>query len=130
MEPIISPWAIYFMGIADTAKIVCGVVGGITGVATIISFIVAAFERYYSGKEKGTEASRMGRRFLIFALIFVPLSILIPDRTTVMGMIIAQNITAQNIEKAAEAGKIVKDELKRDILEIIDAIQNEEVKGE
>ena len=43
-------------------------------------------------------------------------------------MIVAKNVTYQNVEKAIEAGKDVKDELKKDMLDIIEAIKGDEEK--
>ena len=64
--------------------------------------------------------------FLPFLII---LSIFLPTRNTLIAMIVAQNITSNNVSKALQVGKDFKGELKKDVIDIINSIQSDKSKN-
>lgn len=134
MNPIISPWFIYLLSFVDQLKVLLGITSIVSGVALmayIIGLAAAAdWERSFSGSEAlkywkdGWKPYK--RKLTILFPLVLTLAVLIPDRSTIIQMYIADNITWDRIEKTVEIGKDVKDEIKRDIIDIIDSINKQE----
>ena len=136
MEPIISPWAIYFLGFANDLNIIVGIALTIAIVILVIFVIVWAViecddKEKQEAKEKELTQIRkyIVRTFYIIAIIIF-LYAAVPSKQTIMGMIVAKNITISNLTKAVDIGKEVKNAVKNDIIEIIKAITNQESKKE
>ena len=102
MTPIINPWFFYFISIADGIKLLFGSIALISG---IIGFMIE-FIDLISGFEEipNTIRSKM-KFFIIICIISVILNILTPSQTTLTQMIIAQNLTYENIELTKKQGK-------------------------
>lgn len=126
MEPIISPWLIYAISISDSIKDAFNVftiiifIGGII-VACILTF--ADELEWVSENKTTTIKGTIG--WFVFFIIFGLLSILTPSKNTLIGMIVADQITYDNVSKGVDAGKNLKNELKKDVLDIIEAITKE-----
>jgi len=60
-----------------------------------------------------------------FALPLLVFSILFPSENTLVKMIVAQNITPNNIEAVVKEGVKLKEGIKKDVLDIIMAIKEE-----
>ena len=126
MEPIINPWVIYVLGVVDSLR-------SLFYFAIITMIIVAGFtffimlaDEFKTIQEHRKKAVKYAIRYIIVLLTFVMLVILIPTRNTVIGMIVANSITYNNIDSAVKTGKKIKDEVKKDVLDIIQAITKEE----
>ena len=130
-DPIISPWFIYFLGIADGLKgfLIGGAV--VTGIILFIGAVVMIANREFGKDDNDYKTGRaiVERLRWIFPTLLL-LAILVPSKGTLIGMVVAKNVTYQNVEKAIKAGKSVKDVLKKDMLDIIDSIRGEEEKVE
>ena len=122
MEPIISPWIIYFLGVVDNFNIALAIIWIGCGISIGGLFLFATFE------EEIELASKKSKKFFIIGIICVIISIFFPSQKTVIGMIVAKNITPINVEKALKSGKEFKNELKKDIIEIIQSATKEEKK--
>ena len=123
MEPIVSPWFIYFLGIIDGIKE--GFVGMaiIAGVALImIGFAWLVFDNDFED-ETYVKMKKWAKRLIIYLCIFLLLGVVTPSKNTVIAMYVADNITPNNVEKALDVGKDFKEEIKKDIFELIEAIQ-------
>jgi hypothetical protein len=128
MEHIISPWFIYLL------HLVGGLVGGFTVIAIFIGIALFVCGIYFmeelidlnSDDKERLSFKRWVRRLITAGIISLLLAIFIPSKTTLIGMFVANKVTYNNVEKAIEAGKNVKEELKKDIIDIIEAIQKED----
>ncbi len=134
-DPIISPWFVYFLG----------TVQGVTGVGFIFSLISAVGlaiavmswfinkaseppqESAYSEEwRKKMSLSRAGIKLSLWVLIpSIIIVLFLPSQRTMIGMIVAKNVTPNTINKAIEAGVSVKDAVKQDVLDIIQALKEE-----
>ena len=138
MEPIISPWLIYFLGVIGVVKsdTISAFIGFFV-VAGLITFIIGACNQKYMEVTYSEEtlkdddeykfslvAKKIGKTALIPSLIFAIFLIFLPSKNTIIGMIAAKNITRDNIASVISAGKSVKDEIKSDIADIIRMIAN------
>lgn len=118
MEPIISPWLVYFISISTSIKAIFAII-------TIISLAIAFFiilynfieedsmDRLYDSKTKKLDSSfKKLIDFIIFSSI---LAAFIPTKETIIAMYIANMITPDNLNLANE---VFKSNLK-DYLDII-----------
>ncbi|HDL90264.1 MAG TPA: hypothetical protein ENG14_05115 [Thermodesulforhabdus norvegica] len=127
MEPIINPWFIYLLGIIPPVSFTLQTWFCIAAAGRLI------YEVWYSttrvGYDKDTARAievswKRLVRILNVVIIIGLLSFMIPNRGTLIGMYVAGSITTNNISSCIKAGKPVKDEIKRDVMDIIDAIGN------
>lgn len=112
MEPIISPWLIYFIGVSDSIVRASGMVAFISA---LILVVVLGFYMYHeiessytTGREKEMNvklSSLSGRasKFLgiVFAVSFFA-SVFTPDKNTLISMVVANIVTVDNIQGANE----------------------------
>ncbi len=129
MEPIISPWLIYLLSFIDAIKTFMVVSTVLVGIALGGYLIVFAMSRDRVLFEDDTRevVDSLGKRYFLkaiatFLLMFF-LAITIPNRNTVIAMLVAQNITPNNINKVVKKGEALKDSIKKDVLDILTAIQ-------
>ena len=134
MEPIISPWFIYLLGMVDTLITLLGVVAFQGVAALLVYYIVLACmqSEYYESERKSWLAGwkRKVKLCWIVLMVSLPLALLIPSKNTIIAMYVADNITPNNVEKALEVGKDFKDEIKKDIIDLIEGINKAEENGE
>ena len=132
MEPIISPWFIYFLGIVDGIGIVIGLTAIVVGILILVFCIMEAVPWDFSnGKEDFVKMWYSKRKWMVpFFIITLIACIVIPSKNTLIGMYVTKNITYDRAEKILDAGKSVKEELKNDVFELIEALKDDkESKG-
>lgn len=110
MEPIISPWFVYFAGIVDPLKASLGLVscaGFIAlGIAMIFYFVTDPRQGTKSledSQELEAEHHVVVRCLRIILVIFVTsftLYIIIPSKQTMIAMAVANMVTVDNIQSA------------------------------
>jgi hypothetical protein len=128
MEPIISPWLIYLIGMVDGLHVLFIASFLVLGILLIIMLIITGFA-YLEDDDDLKNISKKSRFLIpVFITVFC-LSIVVPTKNTVIGMIVAQQITPDNVKAAINAGKDFKDEVKKDVLDIILAITNEKTRN-
>jgi len=132
MEPIISPWLVYLLGVVNgvsttfvTIAVISGVILAILLLAGVIQIMIGLDygeedEDYIRGKAC---ISAVKKHVWVF-IVTLFLAVIIPSRNTIIGMIAAKNITRDNIASVIKAGKSVKDEIKSDIADIIKMLVN------
>ena len=110
MEPIISPWVVYLISLADSIAITVVVIG-----LAFWCYVLV----YAIAEEK------LAKKPFIVGLILFSFAAFIPSSKTVTAMIAAQYITRDNVTEAIKAGKALKDEVKSDVIDLINAIRGE-----
>lgn len=121
MEPIISPLLIYLLEIVNNINVsfcIFSIIFGIIFVFFVIFYIIFTIEKY----EPNLKIIKKFTWIIYVFILSLILNIFIPSRNTVIGMIVAKQITPDNIKSAAKVGKDLKDEIKKDVLEIILAV--------
>ena len=114
MTPIISPWVFYWIEVLESISVVVGaifVVGLITLMVCSVVFFVSVLSE--SGYNSDEENEKKIKTFLNFAkksiTILVILQIaatFIPSKETMYTMLVAQNVTVENLETATD---VIKD---------------------
>jgi len=126
MEPIVSPWLIYLLGIVNGVKSFFEFFAFLFGISWVITIAGLAVSRFCEDLKEYHPEWR--RAFLVASIAFLLTAtpaIFIPSRGTIIGMVVAKNVTHDNVEKIIDSGHSVKEEIKKDIIEIIEAIQKE-----
>jgi hypothetical protein len=131
MEPIISPWFFYvrelFAGLNTITWALCWA-------SFVISFVCVIVLIVDSGIE---EKERLSRKIIgVWAktlrisgpitVIMVLILLIVPTKETFTNMCIAKNITYERVGKAKDIAGDIKDEIKKDIFDMIDKIKKEE----
>jgi hypothetical protein len=111
MEPIISPWLFYWIGIADGLLILLSVLLAGSVIALLVTTIF-----YACDKEK---LMPHFWKYLVGVFALGLMLVLVPTKDTLYKMIIAQNITYERVSKAGDIGKELHKTLKQDVLDII-----------
>lgn len=123
MEPIVSPWFIYFISVADSINtwlVIFAVAAGIVCIGGLLFWFIGGMD-YGFDDDDTVFVKIVWKRALI---IFIPLlivSILFPNRNNILMMYGASKVTPNFIEKTVDIGKTAKDELKADIIEMLEA---------
>ena len=119
MESIINPWLIYFLSILNSILGICIGALIISTVITIGGFILWV-------NEDDDNGLRLSKKILPCVVFFLLLVILIPSKNTVITMYVADKITWNNIEKTVEIGANVKETIKKDVIDILSVLYDEE----
>lgn len=98
MKPIISPWLIYFASIADSLKILAGCIL----VCCIIAICIAFMEGVLTHK------SFMKKCAIVSVISTVALAIT-PSTETIYTMMVANELTSDNVQAIGKTGKDVID---------------------
>lgn len=116
MNPIISPWLIYFAELADSINMTFLFVA-------LIAFIIMAFAfiPYMDNKKDGTLKQCLKKSFIWFC-ISIAILVITPSKDTVYTMVVLDNVTTDNIQAIGKTGKDVVDY----ITEQIDKVVNED----
>jgi len=126
-DPIVSPLFIYLLQVVPLVRYFILVPSTIAGVIALISWLYNWLEDYYDGSSS-FNGNKVVKAFII-SMAFVLLSIIIPTRNTMIQIYITKQITPNMLHKVRNATIDVKDELKKDILDIINTIKFNSNKG-
>lgn len=113
MEPIISPWVFYFMGVAEAVQFLFGAFGII---ALILMLIV---DLSFLASEGEVFKKTLSIVMYPVLLIMITIAALIPSKETMMQMLVASQVTPNNVSAVVDLGKKLKDETKEDVIDII-----------
>lgn len=130
MEPIISQWFFYFAEFCERVMPIAWGVGIFSGVALIITSIIYQCAMADGGKDAESVAmiqavSPFVRVLSVVTPIAILLALFLPSEVTLWKMLAADRITPNAISKVVDGGKIVKDDIKQDIIDIIRGVGEE-----
>lgn len=112
MTPVISPWVFYLMYVCDNIAAVATVLGIVSIIVSCVA-ACAIVACWASGEE--TSAKRVKdsflRRVLPISLAVWLAASLLPDKATLTKMIVAQNVTYERVEDAADVVQTVYEDI-------------------
>ena len=104
MKPIINPWLFYLVDCLDGLKMLC--ILAVPLLVFVIGYITVTIDDLGRGEEKELKSARRTRKivilFSISILIVIPF---IPSKETCYKMMVASQITDNNIQKAEDTIK-------------------------
>lgn len=104
MEPIISPWMIYFASRADNLITLFGVIAGACG-----SLAVIALFNGMIGYNEPFRFKKTITRSIIGCIVMTIVAIMTPNTETIYTMAVVNEITPDNIQAIGKTGKDVID---------------------
>jgi len=121
-EAIISPWFFYWVDIISNVKGLTIALMVCCTLASLISVCVY-FENFFDNKVIKARALKCFCVFLPLALICTFIMVFTPSSDALYKMMIAKSVTPQALSSFIKDGKLVKDELKKDIIEVIKTVK-------
>ena len=110
MEPIISPWLIYFIGIADSVRQTANM---LAFVSSLCGLLCLGFYGYHAGnslysdgieKDASMQMAKVGKiasKFMcIVFVVTMLLSVFVPSKQVLISMAVANIVTVDNIKGA------------------------------
>lgn len=114
-EPIINPWIFYFIDLSTHITVASTFLAILSIILMVACCVI--YNETYDQKTKD-EANMYGKNLGVAFIIFLVLSIFIPSRETCYKMLIASNITKENITTTGEAVYEVLDKAVEKIIRI------------
>ena len=101
MKPIINPWLFYLVDCLEGLKMVC-----ICAVPVLVGFLTVTIDDLGRGDEKELKSARRTRKIVIlFSILLLIVIPFIPSKETCYKMMVASQITDNNIQKAEDTIK-------------------------
>lgn len=94
MEPIISPWIIYLIHVTSVTSCVANLIALFSVIGVALTAIFSAIE------DEDIEFGNMRKAFKVSTIVFaisVVVSIIVPDRETMLAMLTLSFVTPDNI---------------------------------
>lgn len=127
MKPIISPWLIYFLSVLDAINTIGAIIFWLGLLGIPLTFVLGAAADCWKSAEHALKALKP---YAIAYAIFVAVSLFIPSKTTVYQMIVAKELTPNNISTVTQAtgdtAKDVADYVVDIITRVSEAVKNNE----
>ena len=126
MEPIISPWLIYLLGVVNSVCVISAIGVALAGIACLV-YTISAISNYvdYGSDDKDyIKEKRVVKSIFSVLVVFMLVLTITPTKNTLVAIIVSKHITPNNIEAAVGAGKSLKDEIKSDIIELLTGAEN------
>ena len=104
--PIISPWIFYLISVFDALKIILTIVSIALGFVMV--FLLAGFFcnlEYYSDVKEAWEDYKWIKKFVVGLIVILLLLVVIPSKETMYTMLVADNVTYENVEIATDTIK-------------------------
>ena len=105
MKPIINPWLFYLVDLLDGLKMLC--ILAVPVLIFVIAIITIRIDDLGSKNEKELNSSKRTRKIVIlFSILLLIVIPFIPSKETCYKMMIASQVTDNNIQKAED---VIKD---------------------
>ena len=104
MKPIINPWMFYLVDCLEGLKMVCII--SVPVLVVVIGFLTATIDDLGRGEEKELKSAIRTRKIVIlFSILLLIVIPFIPSKETCYKMMVASQITDNNIQKAEDVIK-------------------------
>ena len=94
---IINPILFYLIDVVDTLKIIFTLLAEGCTVGCLMSFVFGTYD-----DEDREKRIRLGRNFMIWAIVTMILGVLLHNKETSYQMLVASQVTADNVNNAIE----------------------------
>lgn len=114
MEPIISPWLIYFASRANNLTTFFGVIAGICSIIAMGAFFAGL-----AGYDEPFKFRKTISKSIIGCVVMTIITIMTPNTETIYTMAVVNEITPDNIQTIGKTGKDVVDYITDQIDKIV-----------
>ena len=132
MEPIISPWLVYLLGVIGGVKTTMFIAAILSAISCVIAMLIhSEMENEYGGTEPppcdGPPKWKFIRKLIAICIIVISVNAFIPSQKTAIAMVVASQVTEDKVSAAGALVLDVRSAIKSDIVDIINYIEKEEV---
>ena len=104
MKPTINPWLFYIVDLLDGLKTLCII--AVPVLVIVIGYLAVRIDDLGRGEEKELKSARRTRKIVIlFSILLLIVIPFIPSKETCYKMMVASQITDNNIQKAEDVIK-------------------------
>jgi hypothetical protein len=131
MEPIISPWSIYFADVLPSlgnVSLAIGIVATAAFLILIIFWGIVSFDHSLDEETNKTFKKLLFKICLPILFVGYLISILTPNKKTIYTMMVVNQITPHNIEILGDSAKDVVDYITDEIKELTKEEESKENK--
>lgn len=108
-EPIISPWVLYFIGVAEGLNGILTFGVAFVGAVVLLSAVLT-YVNYGLDDEEGKKHWQITRKLCICFSVLLVLKIFMPSEKTLIAIMVSQNVTRADVDKAMDiTGNVTKD---------------------
>ena len=108
MNYIVDPSWVYWMNVADAAKWISAIVGGICAIALIIGVPIAIYESC-EDRPWHDEVKKWALPCIIASVVLIAIAVFVPSKKTLITMKVAELATKENIDMTAQQLKEIVD---------------------
>jgi NADH:ubiquinone oxidoreductase subunit 6 (subunit J) len=119
MEPIVSPWFIYWLGVLGGLEVFLLVLSVVTAILAVIYLLCSVDDD--TDKNNRHAYAKKSRGFLILLAFIALLMVLTPSKETVIAMYASRHVTKNSLSTAAGVVSKTAEDIKMDIIDIIRA---------
>ena len=135
MDNIINPWFIYFINLIDNFLVAVFFAGVVCAGLILVYWVGRLYiaDATWKSKEEIKEWNKnwkhTNKRAYLGLILCVLISTFAPDKNTIIDMYIADQITWNRVEKIGKMGKDFKNEIKKDIIDIVNSFNSSKQGG-
>lgn len=125
MKPIISPWLVYFLSVLDNVNVICGgiFILGLIGIPAVLLVLYWINDTTYGKEGEAAKKAFSGiKPYFIAYCIFLGVICFIPSKTTVYQMIVAKELTLDNISTITQAAGDTAEDVADYVVDIINRV--------
>lgn len=111
MTPIINPWVFYLVDLIGNLSCMAGLVFTISLIAVLIFGVWFFLEGQFADEEEFKQIKKVAKGIFITFFTSIFFMIFIPSSKTITKMIVAQNVTYERVEVAADTVQTVYEDI-------------------
>lgn len=111
MTPIINPWVFYLVDLIGNLSCMAGLVFTISLIAVLIFGVWFFLEGQFADEEGLKQIKKVAKGIFITFFTSIFFMIFIPSSKTITKMIVAQNVTYERVEVAADTVQTVYEDI-------------------
>ncbi|KKN78301.1 hypothetical protein LCGC14_0351600 [marine sediment metagenome] len=137
MEHIVNPWFIYLLSVVNNFGVLLTTGAVLSGTGYLVYIIIYVIYGLLKAEDCGGNNdfdnflknwSGKGKASIYLFLLFIILAVVCPNKNTIIAMYVADKVTYDTAGEALKSGKAFKDELKKDVIDIIESITKQKEK--
>jgi len=133
MEPIVSPWFVYWITRLDVIRAFGGILLGVGTLGTFLYLAGIPFTADCCSDELHEAWTRRPKSktitLILIGFLGLAISGFVPSYKTALVMYGASKTTPDNIKLLRDGGKDIKDTIKADIIDIMESVNKKDNKG-
>ena len=113
MTPVISPWVFYALSVTTAIKVIGTIAATLFTIVAGIFIVIKYTEEFDYGtdSEDYKTASKILKKVIPATILCILIAIFTPSSNTITKMIVAQNVTYERVEMAADTVQTIYEDI-------------------